>query len=175
MTWAHVSTASPVAGCVAPKGPWDLLSFCAYLLTAASFAVASALLVLLAPSARGSGIPAPRLRPHGARCAQEVKTILGGFVMKDVLSGRTLVVKVLGLMLSVSSGLALGKEGPTVHIACCWANATWLKWSTKPEHVVVEDQNDPNPAEFEGQVDAKSTPPRSAHGLAPATPRSSAS
>lgn len=28
----------------------------------------------------------------------------------------------IGLMLSVSSGLALGKEGPTVHIACCWAN-----------------------------------------------------
>ena len=47
--------------------------------------------------------------------------------MQDVLSLRTLVVKILGLMLSVSSGLALGKEGPTVHIACCWANATWRR------------------------------------------------
>eukprot|EP00913_Durusdinium_trenchii_P028198 g26436.t1 len=53
---------------------------------------------------------------------EEVKTILGGFVMKDTLSTRTLMVKIVGLMLSVSSGLALGKEGPTVHIACCWAN-----------------------------------------------------
>lgn len=44
---------------------------------------------------------------------------------KDTLSASTLIVKVIGLMLSVSSGLALGKEGPTVHIACCWANVAW--------------------------------------------------
>ncbi|CAJ1422249.1 unnamed protein product [Effrenium voratum] len=50
--------------------------------------------------------------------------------MQDVLSLRTLVVKILGLMLSVSSGLALGKEGPTVHIACCWANVC-SQWSRR--------------------------------------------
>lgn len=44
--------------------------------------------------------------------------------LEDTLSTQTLVVKVIGLMLSVSSGLALGKEGPTVHIACCWANVS---------------------------------------------------
>jgi len=43
-------------------------------------------------------------------------------VMPDVLSFRTLVVKVVGLTLSVSSGMALGKEGPLVHVACCWAS-----------------------------------------------------
>merc|ERR1719443_2311650 len=63
-----------------------------------------------APMARGSGIP-------------EIKTILGGFVMPDVLSFRTLCVKIVGLCLSVSSGMSLGKEGPLVHVACCWAQA----------------------------------------------------
>ncbi|CAE7532786.1 CLCN5 [Symbiodinium natans] len=93
-------------------GPWQANSrgFLAYAAVGVLLATISAFLVkVFAPTARGSGIP-------------EVKTILGGFVMKDVLSLRTLIVKVLGLMLSVSSGLALGKEGPTVHIACCWAN-----------------------------------------------------
>ncbi|CAE7200586.1 Clcn4, partial [Symbiodinium sp. CCMP2592] len=93
-------------------GPWEanFRGFLAYAGVGVLFATASAMLVkVFAPTARGSGIP-------------EVKTILGGFVMKDVLSLRTLIVKVLGLMLSVSSGMALGKEGPTVHIACCWAN-----------------------------------------------------
>ncbi|CAL1131702.1 unnamed protein product [Cladocopium goreaui] len=90
--------------------PMNWRRFGAYVLFSVLLATSSAVLVKqFAPAARGSGIP-------------EVKTILGGFVMKDTLSTQTLVVKVIGLMLSVSSGLALGKEGPTVHIACCWAN-----------------------------------------------------
>ena len=32
---------------------------------------------------------------------------------------RTLLVKVIGLMLVLGSGLPLGKEGPFVHISCC--------------------------------------------------------
>ncbi|WAQ98462.1 CLCN3-like protein [Mya arenaria] len=28
----------------------------------------------------------------------------------------------IGMMLSVASGLSLGKEGPYVHVACCWGN-----------------------------------------------------
>ncbi|CAK9020445.1 unnamed protein product [Durusdinium trenchii] len=92
------------------EDPWTWRAWSAYVVSSVLFATLSAVLVRhFAPAARGSGIP-------------EVKTILGGFVMKDTLSTRTLMVKIVGLMLSVSSGLALGKEGPTVHIACCWAN-----------------------------------------------------
>eukprot|EP00425_Heterocapsa_triquetra_P046625 CAMPEP_0195089294 /NCGR_PEP_ID=MMETSP0448-20130528/28616_1 /TAXON_ID=66468 /ORGANISM="Heterocapsa triquestra, Strain CCMP 448" /LENGTH=636 /DNA_ID=CAMNT_0040123017 /DNA_START=38 /DNA_END=1945 /DNA_ORIENTATION=+ len=70
---------------------------------------ASAFLVSrFAPAAAGSGIP-------------EVKTILNGFVLPDVVNMRTLLVKVPGLILSVASGMALGHEGPMVHVAVCWA------------------------------------------------------
>ncbi|CAE8590640.1 unnamed protein product [Polarella glacialis] len=72
-------------------------------------AFASAFLVYrFAPAASGSGIP-------------EVKTILNGFVMPDVVSLRTLLVKIPGLMLSVAAGMSLGKEGPLVHVAVCIA------------------------------------------------------
>eukprot|EP00445_Apocalathium_hangoei_P034819 CAMPEP_0203954342 /NCGR_PEP_ID=MMETSP0359-20131031/87411_1 /ASSEMBLY_ACC=CAM_ASM_000338 /TAXON_ID=268821 /ORGANISM="Scrippsiella Hangoei, Strain SHTV-5" /LENGTH=895 /DNA_ID=CAMNT_0050887869 /DNA_START=49 /DNA_END=2736 /DNA_ORIENTATION=+ len=72
-------------------------------------AFCSALLVFLfARAASGSGIP-------------EVKTILNGFVMPDVVSLRTLLVKMPGLALSVAAGMSLGKEGPLVHVAVCWA------------------------------------------------------
>ncbi|KAG0211925.1 hypothetical protein BGX28_007207 [Mortierella sp. GBA30] len=57
----------------------------------------------------GSGIP-------------EVKTILGGFVIRGFLGFRTLMIKLVGLPLMVASGLNMGKQGPLVHIACCVAN-----------------------------------------------------
>ncbi|KAF2714616.1 chloride channel protein 3 [Pleomassaria siparia CBS 279.74] len=52
----------------------------------------------------------------------EIKTVLGGFVMRRFLGVWTLIVKTLGLCLAVASGLWLGKEGPLVHVACCSAN-----------------------------------------------------
>ncbi|KAI5796384.1 chloride channel [Peziza echinospora] len=52
----------------------------------------------------------------------EVKVILSGFVLHGYLGLKTLVVKVFALILSVSSGLSLGKEGPFVHIATCIGN-----------------------------------------------------
>eukprot|EP00928_Gymnodinium_smaydae_P011930 TRINITY_DN14360_c0_g2_i1.p1 TRINITY_DN14360_c0_g2~~TRINITY_DN14360_c0_g2_i1.p1 ORF type:complete len:825 (+),score=167.66 TRINITY_DN14360_c0_g2_i1:124-2475(+) len=75
-----------------------------------AMACVSALLVFtFAPAAAGSGIP-------------EAKTILNGFVLPEVVARRTLCVKVVGLVLSVSAGMALGKEGPLVHVALCWAD-----------------------------------------------------
>lgn len=74
------------------------------------FAVAASFLVnRYAPYAKHSGIP-------------EIKTVLGGFVMKRFMGGWTLIIKSLGLCLAVASGLWLGKEGPLVHVACCCAN-----------------------------------------------------
>ncbi|EAT79648.1 chloride channel protein [Parastagonospora nodorum] len=52
----------------------------------------------------------------------EVKVILSGFVLHGYLGLRTLVIKTLALILSVASGLSLGKEGPYVHIATCIGN-----------------------------------------------------
>ncbi|KFA67479.1 hypothetical protein S40285_00141 [Stachybotrys chlorohalonatus IBT 40285] len=52
----------------------------------------------------------------------EVRVILSGFVLHGFLGFKTLVIKMLALVLSVSSGLSLGKEGPYVHIATCVGN-----------------------------------------------------
>ena len=62
-----------------------------------------------APYAASSGIP-------------EIKTILGGFVINKFLGLRTALVKVLGVTLSVGSGLSLGRESTLVHISCCIGN-----------------------------------------------------
>src|SRR5690606_25412670 len=42
----------------------------------------------------------------------EVRVILSGFVLHGFLGVKTLVIKTIGLILSVASGLSLGKEGP---------------------------------------------------------------
>jgi chloride channel 3/4/5 len=52
----------------------------------------------------------------------EVKVILSGFVLHGYLGLKTLVFKTLALILAISSGLSLGKEGPYVHIASCVGN-----------------------------------------------------
>ncbi|KAE8446792.1 hypothetical protein EG329_011569 [Mollisiaceae sp. DMI_Dod_QoI] len=52
----------------------------------------------------------------------EVRVILSGFVLHGFLGVKTLIVKTLALILSVASGLSLGKEGPFVHIATCVGN-----------------------------------------------------
>lgn len=48
----------------------------------------------------------------------EVKAVINGLVLKDFLSLKLLVIKWLGLLLMVSSGAWIGKEGPLVHISC---------------------------------------------------------
>ncbi|KAJ5132016.1 hypothetical protein N7448_006174 [Penicillium atrosanguineum] len=87
----------------------------------------------------GFGSPSSVTSPHGAfpntppRPAMvyysaagsgvaEVKVINSGFVLHGYLGLKTLVVKTIALIFSVSSGLSLGKEGPYVHIATCVGN-----------------------------------------------------
>ncbi|KAL4704292.1 hypothetical protein ACJJTC_012868 [Scirpophaga incertulas] len=87
-----------------------VISYLFYIAWALVFAALSASLVrMFAPYACGSGIP-------------EIKTILSGFIIRGYLGKWTLIIKVVGLILSVSSGLSLGKEGPMVHIASCLGN-----------------------------------------------------
>ncbi|KAF2465250.1 chloride channel-like protein 3 [Lindgomyces ingoldianus] len=54
----------------------------------------------------GSGIP-------------EIKTILSGFVIPHYLDFRILVLKAIGAVFAVATGMSLGKEGPFIHIAAC--------------------------------------------------------
>jgi len=80
-----------------------------YVVLSIAFASCAAFLVrTYAPFAFHTGIP-------------EIKAILAGFVFDEFLSPWTLLIKAIGLVLSVASGLSLGKEGPLVHVACCIA------------------------------------------------------
>ncbi|KAL8805291.1 MAG: hypothetical protein Q9182_002059 [Xanthomendoza sp. 2 TL-2023] len=58
--------------------------------------------------AAGSGIP-------------EIKTILSGFVIPHFLDLKVLIIKAIGAVFAVATGMCLGKEGPFVHIATCVA------------------------------------------------------
>lgn len=60
--------------------------------------------------------------PAAGSGVAEVKVILSGFVIHGYLGVQTLIKKTLALVLSVASGLSLGKEGPYVHIATCVGN-----------------------------------------------------
>ncbi|XP_026173239.1 chloride channel protein 1 [Mastacembelus armatus] len=59
---------------------------------------------LVSPQAIGSGIP-------------ELKTILRGVVLKEYLTLKAFIAKVIGLTAALGSGMPVGKEGPFVHIA----------------------------------------------------------
>nr|XP_022324151.1 H(+)/Cl(-) exchange transporter 3-like isoform X2 [Crassostrea virginica] len=87
-----------------------VVTYFLYMVWAILFALLAALFVrVFAPYACGSGIP-------------EIKTILSGFIIRGYLGKWTLLTKSVGMMLAVSAGLSLGKEGPFVHVASCCGN-----------------------------------------------------
>ncbi|CAE7226041.1 unnamed protein product [Rhizoctonia solani] len=92
-----------------------------YVLLAMLFSLISAHLVdSFAKYAAGSGI-------------SEIKCIIGGFVMKGYLGLSTLLIKSLTLPLVIASGLNVGKEGPSVHVACCVGNVVARMFSKMRE------------------------------------------
>ncbi|KAL8562214.1 H(+)/Cl(-) exchange transporter 3 [Nucella lapillus] len=93
------------------SGPGSyIIGYLLYIAWALVFGLLAAMLVrVFAPYACGSGIP-------------EIKTILSGFIIRGYLGKWTLLIKSVGMMLAVSAGLSLGKEGPFVHVACCCGN-----------------------------------------------------
>eukprot|EP01118_Nematostelium_gracile_P019057 TRINITY_DN8693_c0_g1_i1.p1 TRINITY_DN8693_c0_g1~~TRINITY_DN8693_c0_g1_i1.p1 ORF type:complete len:819 (+),score=195.47 TRINITY_DN8693_c0_g1_i1:89-2545(+) len=85
------------------------LNYFFYVFFSCGFATIAAIFVkVYSRWAAGSGIP-------------EVKTILGGFVIQGFTGTKTLLIKSIGLVLSVSSGMNCGKEGPLVHLSTCCA------------------------------------------------------
>ena len=66
------------------------------------YSILAGCLCLFEPAAAGSGIP-------------EIKAYLNGVNLDNVVRLRVLYTKVLGMCLSVASGLPLGKEGPMIH------------------------------------------------------------
>lgn len=78
--------------------------------------IAAILVAYIEPAACGSGIPEMKGYLNGANFARAVRL-------------KTLVVKAVGVMFSVSAGLPIGKEGPMVHIGSCFA----ANWSHLPK------------------------------------------
>ncbi|KAK3322488.1 chloride channel [Apodospora peruviana] len=100
---------SAALGIASAGGKW-FIEYFFYLVLSVSFAIMASILVKeYSVHAKHSGIP-------------EIKTVLGGFIIKRFLGLWTLITKSLGLVLAVGSSMWLGKEGPLVHVACCCAN-----------------------------------------------------
>ncbi|KAK8238588.1 chloride channel [Phyllosticta capitalensis] len=103
---------------VASKGGSYVVEYFFFVLLSVVFAACASILVKHhAIYAKHSGIP-------------EIKTVLGGFVIRYFMGSWTLIIKSLGLCLAVASGLWLGKEGPLVHVACCCANVIMKLFSS---------------------------------------------
>eukprot|EP00466_Bigelowiella_natans_P020781 jgi/Bigna1/41319/e_gw1.51.102.1 len=92
----------------APGGFW--LDYVVYVTMGVTLASASSYICsMYSPLSLGSGVAG-------------TKVVLGGFIIKNFLSAGTLLIKSVGLVLAVASGLSLGLQGPLVHIACCWGS-----------------------------------------------------
>ena len=88
----------------------SFLAYVVYCLINCVIVLGAALLcVYLAPAGAGSGIA-------------EVKAHLNGVDVPGVFLFRTLVAKCLGMICSTSAGLALGKEGPFIHMGAIVAS-----------------------------------------------------
>eukprot|EP00792_Barthelona_sp_PAP020_P004644 TRINITY_DN2257_c0_g1_i1.p1 TRINITY_DN2257_c0_g1~~TRINITY_DN2257_c0_g1_i1.p1 ORF type:complete len:769 (+),score=167.95 TRINITY_DN2257_c0_g1_i1:446-2752(+) len=82
--------------------------------------IAAILVHTMSKYSKGSGIP-------------ETKAILSGVSIRSFLGFFTLLIKFLTMPLVVAAGLALGQEGPMVHIAACLGNLFCRLFKIKSE------------------------------------------
>ena len=80
-----------------------LLSYLVFMFFCCGYAVPAGFLVsMISPLAAGSGIP-------------ELKVFLNGIRLPGLLSLKTFLAKMVGIVFTISSGIIAGKEGPFVH------------------------------------------------------------
>lgn len=92
---SSMTSPSSISAVFNPWFTWTLISV--------GFAfIAGSLVSFVEPLAAGSGIP-------------EMKTYLNGVHVRGLLTLRTLVAKLMGIVFSIAAGLTAGKEGPFVH------------------------------------------------------------
>jgi chloride channel 7 len=108
-----------------------------------------------APTAAGAGVTL-------------VMAYLNGTHIPNLLRFKTLLTKVIGASLAVASGLAIGPEGPMVHIGACIASVityancatvTWLQyvWPWPCNTVEEGEENDDDPT-HEGSTNGVAAP-----------------
>jgi H+/Cl- antiporter ClcA len=78
-----------------------------YVVGSAILATIGAAITLRSPAAKGSGIP-------------QVKATVAGFALPASFRLSTLLSKMVGLCFCVGAGLAIGPEGPMIHIGAIW-------------------------------------------------------
>ena len=128
--------------------------------------VASALCVFWAPQAAGGGVTG-------------VMAFLNGTAVPDLLGFKALVAKVIGVACAVGSSLAVGPEGPMVHVGAAVASCVVLaapnRWLLREDFEAADDffaddDDDDDDAE-DDDVDVSERPlmsyPRSEDGDAP--------
>lgn len=87
-------------------GPW------CWLATPALFLLAVELIRRAAPCADGAGIPQTIFAATHLRDAKSSK-------LAQLVSGKTMAVKIIALLIGLWAGASTGREGPTVHVAAC--------------------------------------------------------
>ncbi|CDW55970.1 chloride channel protein 1 [Trichuris trichiura] len=90
--------------------------------------VSTSVCLYMSPQAAGSGIPV-------------VKAIMGGVNLKEYLSFQVLICKSIVLILTLGSGLPLGKEDPFVHIAVMLATLLHKVKKLDPHAQATEGNN----------------------------------
>ncbi len=78
------------------------------------------ILVQMCPDASGSGIP-------------QVKAALLGSTDKTALSMRTALIKLVGGIVAIGSGLLMGREGPTVHVGAALSTEINRRARSEPQ------------------------------------------
>ncbi|GLC73545.1 hypothetical protein PLESTF_001389800 [Pleodorina starrii] len=103
INWLNRAKFETTLSLIRPGGPgiWPYLTYLAF---SVAYALGGALLgSYVSPQAAGSGIP-------------EIRCYLNGIHVRGLLTVRTFFAKSFGVVLSVASGLVVGKEGPFTHV-----------------------------------------------------------